>query len=213
MKAIPWEDKRLTKHQYEILIGSLLGDGRLECRSLQGSARFRVHHADSQQDLLFWKYSVFEDLVCREPWHTDWYDKRYDRLYRSWFFHTKTSLVFAATHQRFYLQNVKHVPVDIVRDLTPLALAVWIADDGCRSHDSVILNTQSFTFEEQKRLLDAFEKRYRVEGSINRDRRNFRLRFNLVNATRLGRIVQSQEIPTLKEKLVPVTTASNISER
>lgn len=207
MKAIPWEDKKLTVRQQEILIGSLLGDGRIECRSLQGSARFRVHHADSQRELLFWKYDEFQDFVRREPWSTDWYDKRNSQWYRSWFFHTETSSIFAPPCKMFYVYKTKQVPNDIAAYLTPLAVAVWIADDGCGTPESLILNTQSFSLEEQKRLLDALEKRYMVQGTINRDRKNFRLRFNRANTNKLRLIVQSFDIPILKTKfLVPVTT-------
>ena len=204
--TIPWEDKKLTIRQQEILIGALLGDGRLECRSLQGRARFRVHHADSQRELLFWKYLEFKEFVKREPWCTDWYDKRYNRLYRSWFFHTVTSEILAPLYRLFYKNNQKRVPDDIVNCLTPLVCAVWIADDGCRTDDSLILNTQSFSIEEQKVLLKALDKKYRVQGTINRDRRNFRLRFNKVNAQRLKLVVQKFTIPILHSKLVPVTT-------
>ncbi len=206
MKAIPWEDRQLTARQQEILIGSLLGDGRLECRSLQGSARFRVHHANSQRDLLFWKYEEFKNLVLKKPWCTDWLDRRYDRHYLSWFFHTKTSTIFTALHQQFYKNTVKHIPNHIDGMLTPLALAVWIADDGCRENDCLILNTQSFVLAEQKLLLDVLDKKYNIKGSINRDRNNFRLRFNRANSKKFMALVESFEIPILKSKFVPVTT-------
>lgn len=204
--AIPWEDKNLTTRQQEILIGSLLGDGRLECRSLQGSARFRVHHADSQRELLFWKYDEFKKFVRGEPWSTDWYDKRYVRFYQSWFFHSITSQIFAPFHKLFYQDGFKRVPSNIIDYLTPLVCAVWIADDGCRTDGGLILNTQSFSIEEQRVLLEALEKRYQVQGSINRDRRNFRLRFSNVNTSRFKMVVQSFVFPILHSKFVPVTT-------
>ena len=90
--------------------------------------------------------------------------------------------------------------------LTPLALAIWIADDGCRAVGSLILNTQSFTLSEQKVLLDALDKKYNVQGSINRDRRNFRLRFGRIESEKLMKIVAPFEIPILTSKFVPVTT-------
>lgn len=205
MKTIPWEDK-LTVRQKEVLIGSLLGDGRLECRSKKGSARFRIHHADSQRDLLFWKYNEFRNLVNRRPWRTNWYDKRNSRTYTSWFFHTKTMTIFTSIYHWFYQSNQKHVPNGISNYLTPLAIAVWIADDGCRGGTSLILNSQSFCLREQRVILEAFKYRYNIEGLINRDRSNFRLRFNRSNADKLRGIIRKFDIPILNKKFVPVTT-------
>lgn len=209
MKAISWEDKfSLSSRQEEIIIGSLLGDGRLECRSKQGTARFRVHHADSQREFLFWKFSELQKFVARKPWCTDWYDGRYDRWYRSWFFHTKTIQQFTHLYRWFYTDNKKIVPLDIAERLSELAFAVWIADDGCVTKDSLILNTQSFHVSEQKILLSALDRRYSICGSINRDRNNFRLRFNRSSAKRARRIIEKFSIPALNDKFIPVTTDS-----
>ena len=127
----------LTDQQNDILIGSLLGDGRLECRSKSGTARFRVHHADSQRDLLLWKYQNFKQHVRNAPWPNDWLDKRFNRKYRSWFFHTVTTDLFEPTWTRFYRLGQKRIPRNIADDLTPLAVAVWVMDDGCFSDNSI----------------------------------------------------------------------------
>lgn len=107
----------------------------------------------------------------------------------------------------FYKEHKKIVPIDIEKKLSELAFMVWIADDGCITKDSLILNTQSFTYEEQKILLRALDRRYNVCGSINRDRNNFRLRFNRSRARSVWRIIERYSIPALKSKFVPVTTA------
>ncbi len=104
----------------------------------------------------------------------------------------------------------KRVPDDIEHGLTPFAIAVWMADDGCAADNSFILNTQSFGHDEQEKLLECLARRYGVSGTINRDRRNYRLRFNRSNTDRLRSLVQPFAIPTLNKKLVPVTTASRV---
>src|SRR3989338_2408824 len=190
MKVIPWEDNHvLSDLQKEILVGSLLGDGRLECRSKNGTARFRVHHAESQREYVFWKFYHFQNLVRGVPWRTKWLDKRNGQIYGSWFFHTQTSQAFRPLYEKFYQEGVKIVPDDIGTFLTPLAFAVWIMDDGCRTRDELILNTQSFTREEQEFLLEEIKRRYQIKGTINRDRRNHRLRFGRVAAERIAQIV------------------------
>ncbi len=209
MKVISWEDNQtLTDQQKDILVGCLLGDGRLECRSKNGTARFRVHHAESQGEFLFWKYRHFQNLVHGAPWSMNWLDKRNGQVYRSWFFHTITSSVFKPFHKRFYPKGEKIAPRDIDDDLTPRALAVWVMDDGCRTQKDIILNTQSFSLEEQALLLRVLERRYEIKGSINRDRKNYRLRFGRVAAEKLSRIVEPYIIESLLAKIVPVSTES-----
>ena len=212
MKVIPWEDnQRLTDAQKDILVGCLLGDGRLECRAKSGTARFRVHHAESQREFLFWKYRHFQNLTRGAPWRTEWLDKRNGQIYGSWFFHTVTSSVFEPFHKRFYREGTKIIPENIGDELTPQAVAVWVMDDGCRTRDAIILNTQSFTFDEQRRLLGEMKRRYKISGSINRDRNNFRLRFGRVDANTLSRIVAPYIIASLSAKIVPVSTVSGMT--
>ena len=209
MKVIPWEDNvSLSDLQKDILVGCLLGDGRLECRSQSGAARFRVHHAESQREFLFWKFQHFQKMVRGAPWRTEWIDKRNGQVYGSWFFHTVTSRVFEPFHRRFYREEIKVIPQDIGNELTPRALAVWIMDDGCRTRNDIILNTQSFTFEEQKFLLQAMERLYAIQGTINRDRRNYRLRFGRKEAQKLSKIVEPYMIQSLSAKIIPVSTES-----
>lgn len=183
-----------------------MGDGRLECRSTSGTARFRVHHAESQREFLFWKYEKFQNMVHGTPWRTEWLDKRNGRVYGSWFFHTRTSHVFEPFHRRFYQEGIKIIPKDIGRDLTPRALAVWVMDDGCRTRNEIILNTQSFTLDEQNLLLEELMKLYGIRGTINRDRRNYRLRFGRIAAAELSRLVEPFMIESLFAKIVPVST-------
>src|SRR3989344_8257608 len=89
---IPWEDNfgKLSKRQEELVIGSLLGDGRLECRSIAKTARLRIHHADSQKEYLFWKFQQMKSLTKVTPRRHEYIDKRYQTKVVSWYFHTRT---------------------------------------------------------------------------------------------------------------------------
>lgn len=44
-------------HQFDVIIGSLLGDARLECRSIGKrrpiTARLRIHQSDKQKNMFF----------------------------------------------------------------------------------------------------------------------------------------------------------------
>ena len=206
MKVIPWEDS-LNSTQQSVLIGSLLGDARLECRSKSGSARLRIHHAERQRDLVMWKYQVFQDLAARPPWSTDWLDKRNGKTYRSWFFHTKTTLIFREWHQLFYPSPKKVIPQGLKQMLDPLALATWFMDDGCFQDSCIILNTQSFSVVEQKCLSQIFCEKYGVLPTLQKDRKNYRLYFGKKKKQIIENIIRPHVLESFY-KTIPVTTSS-----
>lgn len=204
MRVIPWEDS-LTAEQQSLLIGCLLGDGRLECRSQAGTARLRIHHADRQKDYVFWKYNLLKPWVMRPPWKTVWKDKRNGELYTSWFFHTRTARVFRPWYFLFYPRGTKCLPGNIKRYLDPLALAVWFMDDGCFQGKCIILNTQSFSRLENERLQKFFKEEHDIHPVIQKDRKNVRLYFGKSQMRKVMSIIQPFLMETF-HKTVPVTT-------
>lgn len=204
MKVIPWEDN-LSSEQQSLLVGSLLGDARLESRSSAGTARLRIHHSDRQKNYLFWKYDLLKPFVNREPWKTTWIDKRNQQPYHSWFFHTKTSSVFTHWWHLFYVNGTKIVPESLEHYLDQLALAVWFMDDGCFQPESLILNTQSFSLQENKFLQDLFLQKFEACPGIQHDRRNVRLYFGKKATTKIRSIIDPYLLASF-HKVVPVTT-------
>ncbi len=196
-------NEQISTIQREVLIGTLLGDDRLESRSKNGSARLRVHHAESQRDFLFWKYQVFQNLVTRKPWKVTWIGKQTGNQYSSWFFHTKTLYALREVHQLFYSVGKKNVPLNIGKLLTPRALAVWFMDDGCMTPSSAILNTQCFSKTEQEILRSWFRSYLGIETSFNKDRLNYRLRMNQKSARKLSDLIDPYVPECMQYKLAP----------
>ena len=202
---IPWEDDfdMLSKKQKELVVGSLLGDGRLECRSTKGTARLRIHHADSQKDYLFWKFKQLKNITFTKPKRHEYIDKRYSTKVVSWYFHTKTLSSLGRYHKLFYRDQKKIIPKSLERMVTPFSLALWIMDDGCLYKQSLILNTQSFTFDENEYLKIFFLKKFSVKVGLQKDRRNFRLYFPRPATKRIQYIIE----PFLfNSKFIPVET-------
>ncbi|MCD6220350.1 hypothetical protein J7K43_08220 [Candidatus Calescamantes bacterium] len=199
----------ISQFQKEVINGCLLGDGRLECRSKEGSARLRIHHGWKQKELVFWKYETLKNLVSCPPRRiVCWKNLKNNEDYYSWYFHTLTLKEFREFYQAFYWNGDKRLPKKIVEIFTPVSLAVWIMDDGCNTGDSLILNTQSYSLKEQERLKEALWKKYRIFSTINKDRDKFRLRFNSWNASKIIKIIIPHIIPSMRYKIVPVETES-----
>ena len=125
--------RTFSQEQIDLLIGSLLGDARLECRS-RGirspiSARLRIHQSATQCEYVFWKYSILEKLVLNMPRKVrTWRDPKRHKDYFSWYFYTKTFSEFGDLYHYFYKNGVKILPDSIFEFVSPRALAIWFMD-------------------------------------------------------------------------------------
>jgi len=138
---------KITTLQHEVLIGGLLGDASLELSGRMRSPRLKIERSYKDIQYLQWQFSVFRNL-CHSGLHTyKRYDKRYDKVYKSSYLRTRQLPELLSYYKKWYPNNKRDVPRDI--KLTPLTLAVWVADDGCiiKEKNSYIikLSTESFT--------------------------------------------------------------------
>ena len=61
-------------------------------------------------------------------------------------FSTWTYTSFNWIHDIWYKNNIKRVPESIGQYLTPLALAIWIMDDGAKVSKGLKFSTNSFSY-------------------------------------------------------------------
>ncbi len=103
--------------QVQVILGSLLGDARIEGRC--GERCLRIAHRVDRGDYVWWKYERLRPFAACAP------ARRGDRLG----FHTIAHPLFDDLAPLFTGGRVRRGRV--VRDLlTPLGLAVWMADVG-----------------------------------------------------------------------------------
>lgn len=169
-------------HQLDVIIGSLLGDARLECRSkrmrAKYTARFRVHHGDKQKEYVWWKYVILKDLVLQSPREILWTNEKRNLHEVSWYFHTKTLEGFGIIHEVFYKTGVKIFPKDIIPIFTDSMLAVWYMDDGSNNAHNITLNTHSFSLEDQNVIAGFLRERYALHPTIVKDRNCWKIAIN-----------------------------------
>jgi hypothetical protein len=113
--------------QVQVILGSLLGDGRLE--GPEGDRRLRIAHNQERAEYVWWKYERLGALAAHSPL------LRGDLLE----FHTIAHPVFDDLAPLFAGGDRKRV-----RELlAPLGLAVWMTDVGrLRLRAEVFLPTQ-----------------------------------------------------------------------
>jgi recombination protein RecA len=116
------ESHRLSEQQWQVVLGSVMGDGNLSPnRRGRSGVRFRLGHGAQQAAYLDWKVSLLGNIDV---------SRRVDG--RGAVFADFTPLPELDELQRaVYLgDGRKHLSWDYLKALTPLALAVWYMDDG-----------------------------------------------------------------------------------
>ena len=122
-RVIVAEPQLLSPQQFQVILGSLMGDGSLSPNHRGRSGpRFRMGHGAKQAAYLDWKVSLLANIP-----------------------HGMTSNAKGAVFADFgplpelgelrevvyFGDGKKHLTWDYLKGLTPLALAVWYMDDGC----------------------------------------------------------------------------------
>jgi hypothetical protein len=176
--------------QEAVLIGTLLGDGAMRCKT---NALLEVNHSIAQRSYVDWKYQVFVSLVRTPPSMRPGNGGRV--AYR---FVTRSLPELTPYYRAFYPDGRKTVP-DMT--LTPLALAVWLMDDGSRSRNSLYLNTQQFQLEDQFKLIAMLKRQFGLAATLNRDRSYKRIRVAVSSVSHLCDLVSGHVLPELRYKL------------
>jgi len=170
----------IPSDQFQLIVGSLMGDARLECRSksirAKHTARLRIHQSDKQKDYVFWKYRILKNLVKKEPRFTKvWHDKERNKDHYSWYFHTVSSETLGLFHKLFYRNGVKVVPIELLNELNHFGLAIWYMDDGSNNGNGITLNTHGFSVPEQKSLQDLLLDRFGIRTTLVKDRSKYKI--------------------------------------
>lgn len=161
--------KRIGPHNLDllsILIGSLLGDAHAERHGL--GTRFCFQQEDIHRGYLLWFHDYLAKLgYCRStlPVISSRIGNKGKLRYLSRF-KTFTYSSFNWIHDDFYINRVKVIPESLGDYLTPLALAVWIMDDGGKVSKGLKLATNSFSHKETEFLAKLLRDKFDLKTSV-----------------------------------------------
>ncbi|WUI04915.1 intein-containing recombinase RecA [Micromonospora sp. NBC_00421] len=117
------EPRRLSEQQWQVVLGSLMGDGALSPnRADRSGVRFRLGHGAAQVDYLDWKASLLGNIT---------HSRRTDDRGAAFVDFTPLPELDELRRAVYLGDGRKHLSWDYLKALTPLALAVWYMDDGC----------------------------------------------------------------------------------
>jgi len=183
--------------QHQIIVGSLLGDGAMRCKT---NALLEINHSSHQRSYVDWKFRHLADLVRTPPKARRSNGKRI--AYR---FVTRSLPQLTPYYRLFYGTGRKRIPE---LTLSELSLAVWFMDDGCRSRNAGYLNTQQYDETSQRRLLRLLREQWGIEGTLNRDKSYYRRRISAVATARprkLAKLLDPYMLPEPRYKLTQVS--------
>jgi len=170
--------KRIGPHNEDIisaLVGSLLGDCTAE-RLGNGGIRFIFKQGSIHESYFFFLYNFFlirgysnNNIPAIKTQTLNEQEFGY-YVFRTYSF---TSLLWL--YNLFYHNGKKMIPLNIADYLTPLALAIWIQDDGTWTNYGVRIATNCFTKAEIELLIKALLTNFDIKSSIHKNGKQLQL--------------------------------------
>lgn len=164
-------EKRIGPHNKDILsiiFGSLLGDGHAERRSKGNGTRITFYQEGNHVSYLLWLHNLVANLsycslnipkIQTRLGHKG--NVRKIIRFRTWSY---SSLNWV--HGLWYVNKVKIVPSIIGEYLTPLALAIWIMDDGSKAGSGIKFCTNSFTYTDCMLLVKVLYENFKLKATV-----------------------------------------------
>lgn len=198
----------ITNDENSVILGTLLGDGYIDNECTRGNfqSRLGMHHSDTQFEYLNYKISLLPSL--------DWGNKLRkqsvkglkfrgrcsgNKTYTSYTYRTFSNKMFTELRKKWYPNNVKIVPNDLI--LTPLMLAIWFQDDGSSTKYQVYFCTNSFSKEDCMFLVSKLED-LNIKSRVLTTKRNEHLIYlNAESILDFIIMIDKYVCPTMKYKL------------
>ena len=113
-------EHRLSPFQWEVVLGTLMGDGALSPTKSGLAGRLRWGHGVRQSEYCDWKASLFANVgPCRTT-----------NAKEAVFYDLSPLPELAELRRAVYMEGKKVFSHDYLKRLTPLSLALWYMDDG-----------------------------------------------------------------------------------
>lgn len=159
----PFKDTKIL----EIIYGSLLGDSHAEKRKGGKGTRITFYQEGSHEDYLLYLHSLIANLgFCNTkiPKISTRLGKK-GKIRKIIRFTTWTYDQFNIIHTLWYNEGKKILPYSLRNYFTPLALAIWIMDDGGKVGSGLKLSTNNFTKEEVDYLVFLLKDIFNIDSN------------------------------------------------
>lgn len=171
--------QRIGPHNFNILciiIGALLGDAHAEFRLSSNGTRISFCKEHHNKAYLLWLWNFFKNegyCSSKKPNIKKRIGLKSKKCYIIRF-HTYTFSSFNWILNTFYKKTIKNKTIKIIPNfdflnlyLTPIALAIWIMNDGTKSGKNLKFCINCFTKSEVIFLVNFLKTKYKLKCSIN----------------------------------------------
>ncbi len=212
---------RIGPHNQDIIsviVGSLLGDGYASARTIEGT-RFSFKQSIIHKDYLFWLYEFFYSRGYCSNLTPRIYTRKLNKknskeikVYNGYEFNTFTFRSFNWIHKLFYKKGKKTINSKLDNYLTPLALAIWIMDDGDWAKPGVRLSTNIFKLQEVQFLASLLKKNWDLDCTVQKISRanQYSIYIKGKSVIKLTRLVLPYIVPSMHYKLGLVNPTSYV---
>lgn len=192
---------RIGPHNQDILsilVGSLLGDGHAELLGHTG-LRFRFKQSHIHKVYLFFLHNLVNSLGYCPATLPLYKESQGDKYYM---FSTFSFSSLLWLYNSFYNgKGVKVIPPNITELLTPLALAVWVMDDGGRHGSGIRLHTNSFTLSDVQLLIIALNTNFGFKCTTHLNNENHVIYISSSSMDSLRSLVLPHMCPSMLYKI------------
>jgi recombination protein RecA len=199
-------EHKLSAFQWDVILGSLLGDGSLSPSRSGHGARFRIGHGQKQTEYADWKASLFANLKVSRSTND-----------KGAVFHDVQPLPELAELRRaVYLGGQKVLSWDYLKRLTPLSIALWYQDDGSFQLRSKGLQdrtaggsgrseicVQAIEAGSRQRLRDLLADTWGIEAKLVERGGSSILQFPTAETAKLHALIAPFVHPSMAYKLLP----------
>ena len=199
------ENITLSQEQQQIIFGGLLGDSYFNKKR----KIIRFSHSIKQKEYLEWKFSKFK----KEDVH-GLYRRNYKEVYVNYSFEiinkqNENREMYEFLYKHLYANDGrKKISLRYLKELSPLALAVWWMDDGHLSvhHGNRYgkLCTHCFNYEENILIQKYFKAKWDISVDIKQEKgKYYFIKLNVTELKKLISIIYTYvcEIPSMIYKV------------
>lgn len=151
-----------------IIFGSLLGDAHAEKRQQGNGTRVTFYQEHSHVEYMFYLHNLLSNLGYCKPKQPTVGTRLgiKGKVRKTVRFATWAYTSFNWIHDLWYKDGIKIVPECISYYLTPLALAIWIMDDGAKVGKGLKFSTNSYSYTDCLTLVSALNANFSIKSTI-----------------------------------------------
>lgn len=199
---------RLTTDQYQIALGSILGDGSLTKQTSKGcNSALIISNSVKQKDYLEWKHSKLENLTMGNGigWKMN-YSSYSPNGTMMGMFRTRSLVELKPLRESCYTDDGLTIPKTVFDKVSWLALMVWYFDDGNLNNKlGCTIAAQAFDKPTITMMVECLKNNLDLTVEAKASQKGFLLYFKAPSRDRFFDMIRqwTDNIPSMGYKMLP----------